>query len=187
MLLPRGPLRKFKKDEWRRIRSVQRFVDHAARRFKLSPSLINGMIWVESKFKRRVRGHRGPRGLMQLMPRTARAMARQLRRRYMPNSADFNILVGTYYLTLMLERFDNDLHLALAAYNRGPAHIRAWQAEGSPHPKPRWPYVSRVMQAARAFCERTQKREPKQGPFVCKDELARAAAMRAGEPELAIQ
>lgn len=166
---PLGPLRKFTKKEWRRIRSVQRYVDRAAKRYRFSPSLINGVIWVESKFERRVRSRKGPRGLMQIMPRTARAMARQLRRRYMPNSADFSILVGTHYLSLMLDRFQSDLHLALAAYNRGPAHIKAWQAEGAHLPKPRVPYVSRVMRAARAFCVRRKlsKYERSQGPFVC--------------------
>lgn len=166
---PLGPLREFTKKEWRRIKSVQRFVRRAARDQELSASLINGMIWVESKFERRARGRRGPRGLLQLMPRTGRAMARRLRRKYMPYSADFSIQAGTEYLTVMLEQFNDDLHLALAAYNVGPAVVTQWQDDGATWPKPRWPYVAHVDQAARAFCERLKmpRFEPEQGPFVC--------------------
>lgn len=163
------PLRAFTPEEWKRIRRVQRFVRNSARRHELSASLINGMIWVETKFRARARGRRGPRGLLQIMPRTARAMARRLRRRYMPYSADFSIAAGTEYLMLMFDRFDDDLQLALAAYNAGPAVVHRWRAAGAAPPKPRMPYVSRVEQAARAFCERLpQPRfEPEASPFRC--------------------
>jgi soluble lytic murein transglycosylase-like protein len=168
---PLEPLRAFTPEEWKRIRRVQRFVRNSARHHGLSASLINGMIWVETKFRARARGRRGPRGLLQIMPRTARAMARRLRRKYMPYSADFSIAAGTEYLMLMFERFDRDLQLALAAYNAGPAVVHRWRAAGSAPPKPRRPYVSRVEQAARAFCERLpQPRfEPEASPFRCPD------------------
>lgn len=168
---PLGPLREFTSEEWRRIRRVQRYVLHAAKRRRLSPSLINGMIWVESKFERRARGRRGPRGLLQLMPRTAREMARRLRRKYMPYSADFSIDAGTEYLGLMLEQFDGDLHLALAAYNVGPANVTEWLRGGAQQPKPRLIYVMHVERAARAFCDRLPNRrhEPDSGPFLCEE------------------
>ena len=69
----------------------------------------------------------------------------------------------------MLERFDGDLHLALAAYNKGPGHVQAWRASGAPLPKPRVPYVTRVLRAANAFCARAKhsKYERESGPFVC--------------------
>lgn len=163
------PLREFTDDDWRRIRRVQRVVHRAARSEGLSPSLINGVIWVESKFFPHIRGSRGPRGLMQLMPVTARSLARRLNRRYLPNNVDFNVSVGVYYLARMLQRFHGDLHLALAAYNWGPGPIKEWIAEGAESPKPRMPYVSRVYRAAYAFCERLaqESREPRDGPYVC--------------------
>ena len=166
---PLGPLREFTPKEWRRIRGVQRFVHAAARQHELSASLINGMIWTESKFERRARGRRGPRGLLQLMPRTAKAMAKRLKRKYMPYSADFNIAAGVEYLMLMYERFDRDLHLALAAYNAGPVAVRRWKQNGGLEPKPRVRYVMHVERAAHAFCTRlpVARYEPGASPFRC--------------------
>jgi hypothetical protein len=178
---PLGPLRSFTPDEWKRIRRVQRFVHNAAKRHELSASLINGMIWTESKFERRARGRRGPRGLLQLMPRTARAMAKRLKRKYMPYSADFNIAAGVEYLMLMYERFDRDLHLALAAYNAGPLAVKRWREGGEQGPKPRVRYVMHVERAAHAFCERLPERryEPDTSPFRCEPEDAPAAVANA--------
>jgi hypothetical protein len=166
---PLGPLREFTPPEWQRIRNTQRFVQNASRRRTLSASFINGMIWVETGFEARARGRRGPRGMLQLMPRTGRAMARKLNRKYMPESADFSIAAGTEYVMVMYERFDRDLQLALAAYNAGPAVVMAWQEAGSPAPKPRQSYFSRVERAAQAFCERLPqpRYEPDDSPFRC--------------------
>jgi len=178
---PLGPLPEFTQAEWQRIRGVQRFVRNAARLHGLSASLINGMIWVETKFDARARGRRGPRGLLQLMPRTGRAMATRLHRKYMPQSADFSIAAGTEYLMVMYERFDRDLQLALAAYNAGPIAVINWQQAGASPPKPRQPYVSRVERAARAFCERLPqpRYEPDDSPFSCGAPPAQVAT-RAG-------
>ncbi len=166
---PLGPLREFTAAEWQRIRNAQRFVQNASRRRALSASFINGMIWVETGFEARARGRRGPRGMLQLMPRTGRAMARKLNRKYMPESADFSIAAGTEYVMVMYERFDRDLQLALAAYNAGPAVVTAWQEAGSPAPKPRQSYFTRVERAAHAFCERLPqpRYEPDDSPFQC--------------------
>ena len=165
-----GPLREFSRQEWQRIRAVQPAVRKAARHNGLSSALINGMVWVESKFKRRARGRRGPRGLLQLMPRTGKAMARRLGRRYAPYKADFNIAAGVAYLRLMYERFER-LELALAAYNGGPGAVLRWRRSGSPAPGPRHRYVTRVLQAARAFCTRLDptRNEHDIGPYRCRD------------------
>jgi soluble lytic murein transglycosylase-like protein len=165
---PLGPLREFTDDEWTRIRRAQRFVQDAARERDLSPSLLNGMIWVESKFEARARGKRGPRGVLQLMPQTARYMAKRLKRKYMPYSIDFNIAAGAEYLTVMLDQFDGDLALALAGYNAGPAVVVAWRKATCPAPKPRQVYVALVERAANAFCERLPRRhEPESSVFTC--------------------
>lgn len=166
--LPTGPIAAFTNADWNRIYAVQPAVTAAARRHRLSPYLINGMIWVESRFKTRARGRRGPRGLMQLMPRTARAMARRLGRRYRPFDASFNIDAGVAYLMLMHERFEA-LDLALAAYNSGPAAVVRWRRQGRPAPRPRRSYVARVLGATEAFCSRldTPDPTPSASPYRC--------------------
>ena len=151
---PLEPLRRFTKAERKRIGRVQKHVSRAAHKHQIAPSLINGIIWVESKFERRARGRRGPRGLMQIMPRTARYVARQLRRKYRPYSASFNIDAGTYYFARMLERFDGNQVLALVAYHRGPARVRDWLQTTEPLPEVSRIYVQRVLSAAAAFGER---------------------------------
>lgn len=144
-------LRDFSGEELRRIRRLQPIVRRAARKHGVPWPLVDGVIWVESKFQTRARGKRGPRGLMQLMPRTGRAIARELGRRYRPRSADFNVHAGTYYLSTMLRRFDGDRTLALCAYHRGPGAVQRWLASESPMPGRSRRYVDRVLAAAKAF------------------------------------
>lgn len=147
-------LREFTEDEVKRIRGVQRHVHAAAVEHQVPPDIVNGVIWVESKFEHRARGRKGPRGLMQLMPRTAREVASQLRLEYAPFDPEFNIHAGTFYLARMVERFDGNLALALAAYNIGPAYVDQWVRLGEPLPEVSRRYIDLVFIAARAFRER---------------------------------
>ena len=141
-------------DDVARIRRVQAIVHRAADRHGVEPSLVNGVIWVESKFQRKARGRRGPKGLMQIMPGTGKALARQLDRAYDPYDPDFNIDAGTYYLSTLLRRFDGREHLALAAYNRGPGRVGQRLRDGLPMPEHARRYVRRVLGAMRAFQQR---------------------------------
>ena len=151
---PPDTLPEFSAEERERIALVQRFVRTAARKHGVDPQLVNGVIWVESRFQPRARGNLGPRGLMQIMPRTARSLARELGRRYQPYSADFNIDAGTLYLAHMLEWFHGDASLALAAYNAGPATVRNAMEAGEALPERVQNYVHNVLVAARVFAER---------------------------------
>jgi soluble lytic murein transglycosylase-like protein len=147
-------LRAFTDHELSRIRRVQGHVRAASLEHLVPPDIVNGVIWVESRFQTRALGRKGPRGLMQLMPRTAREVAEQLQLRYAPFDPEFNIQVGTYYLARMVERFDGNLALALAAYNIGPAHVDQWVRYGEPLPDVSRRYIDNVFIAARAFRER---------------------------------
>jgi hypothetical protein len=141
----------FTTEEIRRIRLVQEIVRDAAQTHGVPSDLVNGIIWVESRFQQRARGRRGPRGLMQLMPRTGREVARALGRRYQPYDPDFNIDAGTYYLARMVSRFDGNVRLALAAYNIGPGTVASIIRDGAPLPEGIRAYVDGVFSAARAF------------------------------------
>lgn len=145
------PAPTFSAAERARIQRLQPLVRRIARRHRVPWPLVDGVIWVESRFQVRARGRRGPRGLMQLMPRTARAIARDLGRRYRPLSADFNVDAGTFYLRRMLQRFDGDRTLALCAYQRGPGAVRRMLQRGAPLPARSERYVGRVLAAAAVF------------------------------------
>ncbi|MDH5674007.1 MAG: lytic transglycosylase domain-containing protein [Myxococcales bacterium] len=147
-------LRAFTEAELVRIRRVQPIVRRAARENSIPADLLNGIIWVESKFKTRARNRRGPRGLMQLMPRTGRALARSLGRRYRPYDPSFNIHAGSHYFARMVRRFDGNLRLALAAYQIGPGTVRRWVENHEPLPERCEQYIANVFTAARAFRER---------------------------------
>lgn len=111
------------------IAAVQPEVKAAAQRFRIDPGLVNGIIWVESKFNARARGPGGTQGLMQLMPATARELAKSLGERPRPYDPGFNIRAGSLYLSRMIKRF-GDVKLALAAYHGGPGHVLKWQKAG---------------------------------------------------------
>lgn len=147
-------LRPFSANELARIEEVQPIVRAAAMEHGVPPAVVNGIIWVESKFLPEARGKRGPRGLMQIMPRTGREIARQLGRIYRPHDPEFNIHAGTFYFARMMRRFRNDPSLALAAYNVGPAVVDEWLAENEPFGEATERYVDRVLSAADAFRRR---------------------------------
>ncbi len=89
-----------------------------ARARNLDPVLVKSVIWVESCFDQHAVSRVGAHGLMQLMPATAAELG--VKDRFDPAQ---NIRGGVTYLARMLERFDDDLDLALAAYNAGPGAV----------------------------------------------------------------
>jgi len=72
----------------------------------------------------------GARGLMQLMPTTARQVARRLKvpysRHKLLNDPDYNLMLGRAYLADLADKYDGSYILALAAYNAGPARADSW-------------------------------------------------------------
>lgn len=114
-----------------KVMAVADIVRDAARRYGLSEDLVFGMIWVESRFNPKAVSPVGARGLMQLMPRTAQYLAERIE---WPGPVDafdphFNIEAGTYYIARLIDSFEGDVVLALAAYNAGPGAVRRWLGE----------------------------------------------------------
>jgi len=94
--------------------SIAAHVRSAAVRHRVAESLVAAVIAVESEFNPRAISHRGARGLMQLMPRTAAVLG--VRDAF---DARENVDAGARHLRDLLNRFADDVPLALAAYNAG--------------------------------------------------------------------
>jgi soluble lytic murein transglycosylase len=99
----------------------------------LDEAWVYGLIRQESRFIAGVRSSAGAAGLMQLMPGTARWVARKLGLRNWRWSKvtdiDTNINFGTYYLRHVLDKLDGQPVLASAAYNAGPGRARRWRPD----------------------------------------------------------
>ncbi|UCH44164.1 MAG: lytic transglycosylase domain-containing protein [Nitrospiraceae bacterium] len=102
--------------------SAETDYDHIIRdksvKYEIEPSVIKALIRAESGWNPKAVSKKGAVGLMQLMPSTASDM--NIDNPYDPEE---NIEGGTRYLRMMLDRFNDDLNLALAAYNAGPATV----------------------------------------------------------------
>ena len=107
----------------------QQVFDHADAR-QLDPSVIYGVMRRESLFDPMARSSVGALGLMQLMPSTARSVAKSLGMKRPRRSdileIDNNINFGTQYFRTVLNRFENNVSLAAAAYNAGPLNVKRW-------------------------------------------------------------
>ncbi len=103
-------------------------------RYNLDPYLVASLIRQESEFNPSAISYAHAYGLMQLLPRVGRAMARQLGMRhfrtYQLLDPETNIRLGTRYLREMLDKFDGVEEYALAAYNAGDYRVTDWKANG---------------------------------------------------------
>jgi soluble lytic murein transglycosylase len=108
-------------------------VSSYARALDLEEAWVYGLVRQESRFVVDARSSAGAQGLMQLMPSTARQVARRLRlpgfQRHHVISVDTNINLGTYYMRQLLDDLDNQIVLASAGYNAGLRRARSWRAE----------------------------------------------------------
>jgi soluble lytic murein transglycosylase len=98
---------------------------------QLDEAYVYGLIRQESRFIPDARSSAGAQGLMQLMPSTARWVARKAGMKdFHPSRVshvDTNLTLGTWYLRYVLDLFDGQPVLATAAYNAGPSRARAWR------------------------------------------------------------
>jgi soluble lytic murein transglycosylase len=120
-------------DFTQRFPSPFRDVMHAATQsLGLDMAWVYGLIRQESRFILNARSHVGASGLMQLMPGTAKFVARKIGMDnfalHQVNDINTNIMLGTNYLNMVLNDLDGSQALATAAYNAGPGRPRAWRS-----------------------------------------------------------
>lgn len=124
--------------------NIQDLIGPIAARYNLSPELLRGVVAAESGFDPRAVSPAGAMGLMQLMPVTARALGVND-----PFDPAANLDGGARYLRQLLDRFQGDTRLALAAYNAGPGAVERYH--GVPPYKETRAYVQRVLATAGQF------------------------------------
>jgi peptidoglycan lytic transglycosylase len=135
-----------------------------ARQKRLDPALVAGVIFAESKFRDQTSAT-GAKGLMQIQPETAKFIAHRSGATAFETAdlgtPQINIQYGTYYLRYLLDRYGQNVVLAVAAYNGGETNVDRWIAESGrrgkafriqdiPFPETR-AYVERVLKAERDY------------------------------------
>jgi hypothetical protein len=122
------------------------YIIEAARKFDVDAALVSAVIKAESDYNPRIVSHKGARGLMQLMPATAKRFG-------VTNSFDprENIHGGTRYLRWLLKKFDGNADLAVAAYNAGEGNV--WKYDGVPPFRETVNYINRIAKHIRKAIE----------------------------------
>jgi soluble lytic murein transglycosylase-like protein len=118
-------------------------IDRASSDHEVDPALVRAVIHAESAFNPYAVSPKGARGLMQLMPATARMLG--VKNSFSPES---NIRGGTKYLAQLLKRFRNEAH-AIAAYNAGEVPVNKYN--GVPPYSETREYVRRVLSLKKQY------------------------------------
>ena len=126
----------------------------AANRFQVDPALVKAIIMAESGYDPTATSKMGAKGLMQLMPATAEELG--VEDSYNPKQ---NINAGVGYFKKLLNRFEGDVKLALAAYNAGTKKVR--QYKGIPPYKATRYYIKKVFEYYQIY-KKQMTAEPEQ-------------------------
>jgi soluble lytic murein transglycosylase-like protein len=124
---------------------LAREVKKASKKYDIDPMLVISIITVESSFDKNAVSSRGAIGLMQLMPHTAKDLCLEMgmsEHNCKVRDSKTNILIGTYYLSKLSAKYNNNMKHYLAAYNYGPTAIDMVLSENDRVPTQ---FYSRIM------------------------------------------
>lgn len=111
-------------------RKYQKTIETAAKLYTVDPNLVYAVIKQESSFYEKAVSKSGAKGLMQLMESTANEIANEIpsinNRDYDIYDLYTNIHIGTRYLSRLIDYFDGNYYLAVAAYNAGLGRVASW-------------------------------------------------------------
>lgn len=140
---------------------------------KLNPAILFGLVRRESAFNEKAYSPVGARGLMQIMPGTGRQIAKNLNERWRGSNSlynpETNLKYGAFYYQKLLNQFNGNYAIALAAYNAGPHRVKKWLPETEAMPADIWietipfketrEYVINVLAYALIYQQRSQSDE----------------------------
>ncbi len=119
-------------------------ISRASTKYGVDPTFIKAIICKESKFNPKAKSPAGARGLMQMMPATAKALGVKD-----STNPEQNVMAGTKYISKLLKDYNGDETLALAAYNAGPGNVRKYG--GVPPFKETKDYIPKVLSFQNEF------------------------------------
>lgn len=151
---PQGSLKYITGLQARRLAGYAPIIQQASQKYNVPIELICGVILQESGGNCNAVSHCGARGLMQLMPATARRLG-------VGNSGDpyQNVMGGTRYLRMLLDRFGGNMALALAGYNAGEGNVEKYGRRIPPFSETR-AYVPNVLKYADTLWRMLRMQQP---------------------------
>lgn len=117
-------------EDTKSVEEYKEFIEVYAKKYDIDPFLILGVIDAESGFDKEAVSSVGARGLMQIMPETGKWIASQIDILNFKEEELFdpetNIMMGSWYLKFLLDRYNGNIENALAAYNGGHGNVDNW-------------------------------------------------------------
>lgn len=141
-------IRPFNFSDFERLKLAHDIVS-LSNKSEVDPLLVASVVAAESSFRHQLTSYQGAIGLMQVMPQTALMMARQAEKENYPTQRKAteeqkNLDLGIRYLKQLLSQYNNDIRLALAAYNWGPGNVEQVRRDFSLFPTSVQNYVNKV-------------------------------------------